>query len=173
MEQHVFKMGLIQFCVFLLISVLTLLVTLWFIKRFISKKYHIEDYNTAYGIFTGGLVISVFYIISGLITPIISTLKLLDNISGSWMYILESAKHISVLLLVAMVSAFIICFLAIKLSKRFFIGLIVFNEIKNNRIGIAVFVAVILIAFSLVLRDSLQLLFDSFVPYPEMPNFLN
>lgn len=173
MEQHLFKMGLIQFSVFLLISVLTLLTTLWFIKRFISKKYNIENYNTAYGIFTGGIVFSVFYIISGLITPIISTLKLLDNTLGSWTYVLESAKHISVLLLVALVSAFIICFLAIKLSKRFHNELIVFDEIKNNRISIALFLAVILISFSLVLKDSLQLIFDSFVPYPEMPNLLS
>lgn len=165
-------MGLMQFGVFLLISILTLLIVFWFIKRFIVKKYQIEDYNIAFGIFSGGVVFSVFYIISGLATPIISTLKLLDNTLGSWRYVLESAKHISVLLLVALVFAFLICFLAVKLSKRFYNGLIIFDEIKNNRIGLSIFVSVVLIAFSLALKDSLQLLFDSFVPYPEMPNLL-
>lgn len=166
-------MGLIQFGVFLLISIITLLIIFWYIKRFIVKKYQIENYNTAFGIFSGGIVFSIFYILSGLIIPIISTLKLLDNTSSGWKYVFESAKHISVLLIISMISSYIICFIAIQLSKRFYRGLIVFNEIKNNQIGVSIFVVVILISFSLVLKDNLQLLFDSFVPYPEMPNLLN
>lgn len=173
MEQNVFKMGLIQFSIFLLISILTLTIIFWFIKRFIFKKHKIEDFNTAYGIVSGGIVFSVFYLVSALITPIISTLKLLEDISDSWTYVLESVKHISVLIMVAMVSALLMYFVAINLVKRSFKGLKIFEEIKNNHIGLSIVIALTLISFSLLLRDSLQLISHSLVPYPEMPNLIN
>lgn len=173
MEQNVFKMGLIQFSIFLLISILTLSILFWFIKRFITKKHQIENYNAALGIISGGIVFSVFYIISALITPIISTLKILDGISDSWTYALESAKYISVLMLAAMFSALFICFVAINLVKRSYKDLKLFEEIKNDHIGLSIVITTVLISFSLLLKDSLQLIFDSFVPYPQMPNLLN
>lgn len=173
MDQNLFKMGLMQFSIFLLISILTLTVIFWFIRLFISKKHQIEDFNTAYGIVSGGIIFSVFYLISALITPIISTLKLLDRTLDSWTYVLESAKHISILMLVAIVSALLMYFVVINIVKRFYKDLKLFEEIKNNHIGLSILIAIVLISFSLLLRDSLQLISDSFVPYPEMPNLLN
>ncbi|ARV08185.1 hypothetical protein BTO05_00460 [Winogradskyella sp. PC-19] len=172
MEQQLFKTGLIHFGIFLLLSIIALIITLWFIKRFIAKKHNIENYNTAFGIFTGGIVFSVFYIISVLVTPVISTLKLLGSSLNSWQYTIESAKHISILLIIALVLALVICTIVIAITKRYLKGINIYEEIKNNNLGISILVVTVLISCSFLLKDNLQMILDSFVPYPEMPNLL-
>ena len=169
MEQHLFKSGLVQIVVFFLISVLVLQITFLVVKQFIIKKYQIMEYNTAFSIIYASFVLSMFYQMTSLIAPVTSTLKLLDDLSGV-RYLIESAKHISVLVLVAMILSFTVCFLSLILSKRFHKGVKLFDEIKENKVGISIMIAIVPIVFSLLVKDSFQLIFDSFVPYPEMPN---
>ena len=45
------------------------------------------------------------------------------------------------------------------------------DEIKNNNIGVSIILAIIIISISLLVKDSLYLLLESFVPYPSMPTF--
>ena len=44
-----------------------------------------------------------------------------------------------------------------------------FKEIKNNNIAIAIITATLIISISLLLKESVYLLLESFVPYPEIP----
>tara|TARA_B110000259_G_scaffold74077_1_gene87140 strand:- start:641 stop:805 length:165 start_codon:yes stop_codon:yes gene_type:complete len=46
-----------------------------------------------------------------------------------------------------------------------------FEEIKNNNIAVSLITAAIVIAISLMVKPSLFLILESFVPYPDMPSF--
>ncbi len=172
MEQNLFKSAFIQSVIFMLISIIIISITFFFIKQFISKKHKIEEFNTAYRITSAGLITSVFYIMSGLIVPVASTLKLLQN-DKIWNYAFEVSKHVSIFILIGMISAFVIYFISIKMISYFSKGIVIFDEIKNNNIGMSILIFGILISFSLMLKDSITMLMESFVPYPEMPNLLN
>ena len=44
-----------------------------------------------------------------------------------------------------------------------------FEELKKNNIAVAILTAVIVISISLLVKESLYLLLETFVPYPEVP----
>ena len=46
-----------------------------------------------------------------------------------------------------------------------------FHEIKENNIAVGLITAVIVISISILVKDSLYLLLESFVPYPEVRGF--
>lgn len=46
-----------------------------------------------------------------------------------------------------------------------------FDEIKNNNIGVSIILSISIISISLLVKDSLYLLLESFVSYPSMPTF--
>jgi uncharacterized membrane protein YjfL (UPF0719 family) len=46
------------------------------------------------------------------------------------------------------------------------------NEIEKNNIAVSLVVGVVIISISIMVKDSLYLLLESFVPYPDMPKFL-
>ena len=45
-----------------------------------------------------------------------------------------------------------------------------FQEIKKNNLAVAILTATIIISISLLVKESLYLLLETFVPYPEVPN---
>ena len=47
-----------------------------------------------------------------------------------------------------------------------------FEEIKKNNVAVSIITAVVIISISLLAKDSLYLILEAFVPYPEMPSFL-
>ena len=44
-----------------------------------------------------------------------------------------------------------------------------FKEIKNNNVAVSLITAAIVITISLMVKPSLFLILESFVPYPDMP----
>ena len=44
-----------------------------------------------------------------------------------------------------------------------------FQEIKKNNIAVAILTATIIISISLLVKESMYLLLETFVPYPELP----
>ena len=46
-----------------------------------------------------------------------------------------------------------------------------FQEIQKNNVAVAIFTGVIVISISIMLKDSLYFLLDTFVPYPDVPKF--
>ena len=46
-----------------------------------------------------------------------------------------------------------------------------FDEIKKDNIAMAIICGVIIVSISLILKDSLYFLLDTFVPYPEIPRY--
>ena len=45
-----------------------------------------------------------------------------------------------------------------------------FEEISKNNIVVSILTATIVVSISLLIKDSLYLFLEAFVPYPEVPN---
>lgn len=173
MKDYLLKQGIAQLGIFLTITIVSLLIIFWLANRFIKKKNNFEIYNTSLGIVYFGLVFSTFYLMSGLITPVITTLKIEENNASTWKYIFESSKYISIYLIIILISSFILCLISIKLISYLLKTSSLFDEVKENNIGLSLIISIVLIIFSIMCKDSIQLILEHFVPYPETPNFLN
>ena len=44
-----------------------------------------------------------------------------------------------------------------------------FKEIKDNNIAVALITSIIVISISIMIKSSLYLMLESFVPYPDIP----
>ena len=62
-----------------------------------------------------------------------------------------------------------IIFLAIQLYTRMTKEINEFKEIEANNIAVAIVMGVIVISISLLIKESLYLMLETFVPYPEIP----
>ena len=45
-----------------------------------------------------------------------------------------------------------------------------FEEIKKDNVSISIITAVIVIVMTLLVKDSIYLVLESFIPYPEVPD---
>ncbi|WP_370390237.1 hypothetical protein [uncultured Winogradskyella sp.] len=172
MDQNLIKEGILKFWVFLFIGIITLLIMRWFFHQLKLKKRNIDEFSSANGIFLAGIILSVFYLMSSVITPLTATMKLLNDTSSKWTYTFEVLKYSSLFVIIVFVSAFITCVIAYQIVKRSFKNINVLEEINKNNIGLSLMAAIIIICFSVLIKDSIQPVLDSFVPYPEMPNLL-
>jgi uncharacterized membrane protein YjfL (UPF0719 family) len=64
----------------------------------------------------------------------------------------------------------VVIFISIKLFTYMTTNIDEFKEIRKNNIAVAVLTATIVISISMLIKESLYLLLESFVPYPEIPN---
>ncbi len=162
-----------RFWLFLLIGIVTLLILKWIMTRLKFKKNSLDDLTTSNGIFLSGITFSVFYLMESVITPIASTMQLLSTISNKWIYAFDLSKHIALFIVIVGIWAFVTCMIAFQITKRFFKGKNISLEIDNNNVGLSILVTVVIICFSMLVKESIQPVLDSFVPYPAMPNLLN
>ena len=44
-----------------------------------------------------------------------------------------------------------------------------FDEIRKNNIAVGIITATLVISISIIIKESIYLLLESFVPYPEIP----
>ena len=158
----------------IIISVLIVTVVLYssyiLIDRFIRQKHQINLNNTAYGILCSSILFSVGYLISGVKDPIINSIELIKrnpDFTGSVFF--ESLKYSGLFLAITIFVIWVINLLSIYLFTLMTKNINEFEEIKTNNIAISLITASIVISVSLMLKSSLYLILESFVPYPDMP----
>ena len=171
MNTEIFYYSIIEIVISLFFGVTLLYFTYRIINKFVKKKFDIKLDNTSFSIFTSSILFSVAYLISGIKSPILNSLKILGNnpdYEGS--LFLDSFKYSGLFLSIIIISITIIIFIAIKLFTYMTTDINEFEEIKKNNIAVAIFTATIIISISLLVKESLYLLLESFVPYPDIPN---
>jgi len=171
MNTEIFYYSIIEIVISLFFGVTLLYFTYRIINKFVKKKFDIKLDNTSFSIFTSSILFSVAYLISGIKSPILNSLKILGNnpdYEGS--LFLDSFKYSGLFLSIIIISITIIIFIAIKLFTYMTTDINEFEEIKKNNIAVAILTATIIISISLLVKESLYLLLESFVPYPDIPN---
>jgi uncharacterized membrane protein YjfL (UPF0719 family) len=127
--------------------------------------------NTAFSVFTGGIVLSIGLILSEIVPSIANIVRLsttqMETVDFS-IIILYSGLYV----LIGFLAAFIInaaVFLLFSLLTR---GIDEFQAIKDNNIPVAIVVVATLLSITLIVKESIALLISSLIPYPEVANFL-
>jgi len=171
MNEQVFYYAIIELSVSILLGVLILYFAYRILDKYLRKKYDI-DLNTSYSIFCSSILFSVAYLISGIKTPILNSIRLLqDKVDYDGSLLLDGFKYTALFLVIILIVITFVNVLSIFLFTIMTRDLDEFDEIKKNNIAVSIILAIIIISISLLVKDSLYLLLESFVPYPSIPIF--
>ena len=171
MNTELFYYSLVEIGISIIIGVSLLYFTYRVINKLVKKKFDISSDNISYSIFTSSILFSVAYLISGIKSPILNSLKMLSNnpeYDGS--LIIDGFKYSGLFLTIIIITISLVIFISIKLFTYMTKNINEFQEIKKNNLAVAILTATIIISISLLVKESLYLLLETFVPYPEVPN---
>lgn len=170
MNTQTFTLSLIEISISILFGVIILYLCYRFLDKLLKDKLKIKNDNISYSIFVSSILFSVAYLISGIKSPILNSLKLLiDNPEYEGIIILDGLKYSILFITIIVITILVVIFLSIFLFTIMTKDIDEFKEIKNNNIAIAIITATLIISISLLLKESVYLLLESFVPYPEIP----
>lgn len=163
-------LALLQLALSVLIGVLVLFVTYRILQRIFARQYTIEPNNRAFAIFSGAILLSVGYIISAVIQPLLSTFRLLHQQSEKTMFLLgEFALYLVLFILISAAIALLVNLIGTGLFTLFTKDVKEMEEISKDNISVAITVAVIIVVISLFVRDGVVFLLETLVPYPDVP----
>ena len=95
-----------------------------------------------------------------------------DQVGYDGVLIIDVLKYSSLFLLVIIIAIAVVNVISISLFTLMTKDVKEFEEIKNNNIAVSIITAVVIISISILVKDSLYLILESFVPYPEVRSFL-
>lgn len=169
MKNELLTIGLIQFIIVLVISTGVFYLILKLLKRSILEKYDIQLSQTSFGILASGIIFCTGYLMSGITTSISHTIRLLNpDKLLSFSNLTDITGYTFLYVMLALVASHLIIWTSLKLFTYLTINIDEFEEIKNNNLSVALITATIIVATSLIMKDSVDLLIESFVPYPEL-----
>ena len=172
MKNDILYYALTELIFTICIGIILLYFTYKIIDRFIRIKYKISNENVSYSIFLSAVIFSVAYLISDIKTPILNSLRIIQEQPEYTGYIIiDGLKYTALFLIIIIASIVLINFISIYLFTLMTKNIDEFGEIKKNNLAVAILIAVIIIGISVIVKDSLYFLLDTFVPYPEIPKF--
>jgi len=170
MKNNISFFALTELFISIIIGVLLLYLTFAIINKFIRKKHNIKYDNISFSIFVSSIIFSVGYLVADIKAPILNSLRIIQeqpDYTGN-IYI-DGLKYSLMFLIIIIASIFLINAISFYLFSSMTKTLKEFDEIKKDNIAVAILSGVIIIAVSIMLKDSLYFLLDTFVPYPEIP----
>lgn len=167
MNNRTALLAIIEILSALSMGVFILAMTYRVLKYIGKTRFDIHPGNLAYSIFVACVLFAIGYMISSVIQPMLSLFRLLANQQTDTVdLILSFLFRGGVYIGLSYVTGVIVCLLGV-LIYTWITPIDEFNELKNNNIGVAVIVGCIMITLSLLTRDGVSLLIESFIPYPE------
>ena len=172
MNRELFFYSIAEIGISIFVGVLILFFSYKIIDNFFKKKYNIEISNISFAVFTSSVLFSVAYLISGLKAPILNSLRMIsENPNYQGTLVLDGLKYTGLFLFIVILAIGLINFISVKLFVVMTKNVDEFKEISKNNLAVSIITATILISISILIKDSLYLLLESFVPYPETPRF--
>ena len=169
-NENLFFYSLIELGLSVLIGVFLLYLTFTILNKFIKEKYSIKTDNVAYSIFASSIILSVGYLISGVKTPILTSLRMLyNNPDYEGIIFLDGLKYTTLFIVIIVLIILIINYISIKLFVIMTNNIDEFKELKNNNIAVALVTGIVIVSISIIVKESVYLILESFIPYPEVP----
>ena len=168
---EIFTYALTELFFSVVLGITLLYLTYKSLHKFFEKKYKIKDYNLSFSIVISSILLSVAYLISDIKSPILNSIKMVSSqadYQGS--IIFDGFKYTFLFLFIVIVAISIIIFISIWLFTLMTKNIDEFIEIKKNNISIGLLLGVIIFSISLMVKESLYFLIETFVPYPEVIN---
>jgi len=169
MKTEFLLLSLAQLILSIGVGVIVLYVTYYLThKVFEKKKYKLTNDNIAFGIFLSALLFSVGLIVYASIKPSSALVNIMGGMENKTEMFFNFMKYLLLFISIGvLVSAFVIL-----------ISLMLFNfltkkvkeleQISKGNISVALITAVIIIVISMFAKDSVSLIVESLMPYPEM-----
>ena len=169
MNENIALLGIVEILSSLSCGIFILFITYRLVKVYGTKKLMIEKGNTAFNILLAGILFSVGYIVSGVIQPILDSYRMLSNGSISKMEItLSFIGYGGLFIAIAYILAMSIVLVGVKIYSAM-TPINEAEEIKNGNIGVAIVLTAIIITLALFCSSGINLLVESFIPYPDLP----
>ncbi|MEZ4858443.1 MAG: DUF350 domain-containing protein [Flavobacteriaceae bacterium] len=171
MNKQLFTLALFEIILFLIITVVIMYVSYSILHRLFFKKEALQGKNTAFIIFTSGIILSIGLILSEIL-PSITNIIRLGTTQTEAVDTATIIQYSGIYLLIGFLAAVVINASVFFLFSMLTRGINEFQEIKNNNVGVAILIAVTLLSITIIVKESIALLISSLVPYPEVSNFL-
>ncbi|MFT5616936.1 MAG: hypothetical protein ACI85I_000152 [Arenicella sp.] len=172
MNSKLVILSLLELGLAILLGVIALYVAYSILMEVVFKKYDIKKDNLAFAILVSAILFSVGNIMEGTVEPISDLIRQLSSAYESLTeVVINSFKYVLMFLAIAVVLAFLINFISIKL----FITLTKvdeFAEISANNISPAIVTGAIAIIISLFAKGPAVQLMQALIPYPDLPGIL-
>ena len=168
---EIFTYALTELFFSVILGITLLYLTYKSLHKFFQKKYKIKDYNLSFSIVISSILLSVAYLIFDIKSPILNSIKMVSSqadYQGS--IIFDGFKYTFLFLSIVILAISIIIFISIWLFTLMTKNIDEFSEIKKNNISIGLLLGVIIFSISLMVKESLYFLIETFVPYPEVIN---
>ena len=125
----------------------------------------------SFSIVISSILLSVAYLISDIKSPILNSLKMVSSQADYQVSIIfDGFKYTLLFLFIIIVAISIIIFISIWLFTLMTKNIDEFKEIKKDNKAIGLLLAVIIFSVSIMVKESLYFLIETFVPYPEVIN---
>ncbi|MBK5277835.1 MAG: DUF350 domain-containing protein [Bacteroidia bacterium] len=146
-----------------------IMATTYRLLKYVGKRrYDINENNQAFGIFMASVLFSVGYLVSSVIHPLLSLFRILSTKDSDIVQLMISfIGYGAIYIGLAFIVALLVCFLGV-LIYSYITPIDEIQELKNNNLAVALVVGSIIITFSMMTHDGVELLIESFIPYPEM-----
>ena len=170
MNTDLFFFSLIEILISLILGIFLMYFTYRLLDKFVKRKYDISITNLSFSILSSSVLFSVAYLISGIKAPILTSLRLLSkDLEYDGSLILDGFKYTFLFLTIIIIAIGLIIFLSIQLYTRMTKEINEFKEIEANNVAVSIVLGIIVISISLLIKESLYLMLETFVPYPEIP----
>lgn len=167
MNSKLTLLALIEILSALSLGVAIMAATYLLLKYLGKKRYDINHTNQAFGIFMASVLFSVGYLVSGVIQPLLSLFRILSTKESLSTLLISFIGYGGIYILTAYVVAILVCLLGM-LIYNYLTPIDEIQELKNNNIAVALVVGSIIVTLSLMTRGGVELLIESFIPYPQM-----
>lgn len=171
MNEKLLYYSLTELGISLVIGVVLLYYTYRIINKYVKQKYSLKTNNVSFGIFASSVLFSVGYILTGIKAPILSVLRVLQkDPSYEGIIALDALKYSVVFVLVIITVITAVNIISVKLFTWMTKDINEFEEIQKDNLSVSIITATIVVVMTILVKDSIYLILESFIPYPEVPD---
>lgn len=169
MNEKIAVLGIVEILSSLSSGLVILFLTYKLVRIYGRKHLHIDHDNTAYNILIAGILFSVGYVVSGVVQPILESYRFLSNSDMSKTELIFSFLGYGGLFIAI---TYILALIVVLFGVKVYSSMTPVNEaeeIKNNNIGVALVLTVVIVSLSIFCSSGINLFIESMIPYPALP----
>jgi uncharacterized membrane protein YjfL (UPF0719 family) len=171
MNVNLLIISLFQICAGLILGTTLLFIAFKLMSSWLKKSHQITEQNTSTGLLIGSVLFSVGYFITSIIEPLITTFRMLmKNYASIGMVIGLGCLYMLGYFILAFIFSFLVVVVSFFLFTLFTRKIDEIKEIRENNIGIAIIIAVVIVTMGVIVGNGFTLLTESIIPFPALPS---
>ena len=171
MNTELLTFSIVQFGISMLVGITMMFIAYKLVSRAILNNYSVQSRSIAFAIIVAGILFSVVFIVASAIDPLFNAIRIAEkDPMGTDSVFITGLKYGGLYLMLCILLISLIVVFAVVLFKVITWNFVDDPETNEDNIALSLITAVIIISLTVLAKDSALLLFESFIPYPEVPN---